>query len=407
MPVTEPLLPASIYADRLERLRAADGGAGLRPHRRVGRSGAQRQHRLPHRVRPTVRRGGADRRAKQMIRRSCSATSATAWARSAPLPMRTTPVPGPQPARPVAGPIAALARDPGRRGHRARRPDRGRRLEDVREPGDDRGSGLPRRRAEASHRSRRPGGERDRPAHRPSRRAPGHQRGRAAGGVRVGRLPDVVRRAQGADRPAARDDRTGMRATAEVERLAAVVPPHAHRRVEGEIRAAEPRRPAARAGRPVHDRVRDLGSTQLPRRVPRRGSVGAARRNRGLRRTPRRAVLRGGGRLVRGAARRPGRRRAPGHRRPPPGRRVLRGLPQPRAPAPPRRVGELAGVPGLEDRAAIGDGAPVRHHPGDRHALLHDEHRGRRGVGRRVAARRVLGRVPGCLGTRSRPAGTS
>ena len=36
MPVTEPLLPASIYADRLERLRARDGRAGLRPHRRVG-----------------------------------------------------------------------------------------------------------------------------------------------------------------------------------------------------------------------------------------------------------------------------------------------------------------------------------------------------------------------------------
>ena len=64
----------------------------------------------------------------------------------------------------------------------------------------------------------------------------------------------------------------------ELERRAAVLPPHAHRRAEGEVRAAEPRRPADRAGRPVHDRVRDLGRAQLPRRVRRRGCVGAARR---------------------------------------------------------------------------------------------------------------------------------
>ena len=45
--------------------------------------------------------------------------------------------------------------------------------------------------------------------HRPSRRAPRRQRGRAAGGVRVGRVPDVARRAQRAHRPPARDDRAG------------------------------------------------------------------------------------------------------------------------------------------------------------------------------------------------------
>ena len=36
MPVTEPLLPASIYADRMERLRAAMDDTRLRPPRRVG-----------------------------------------------------------------------------------------------------------------------------------------------------------------------------------------------------------------------------------------------------------------------------------------------------------------------------------------------------------------------------------
>ena len=44
--------------------------------------------------------------------------------------------------------------------------------------------------------------------------------------------------------------------------------------------------------------------------------------------------------------------------------------------------------PGLGDRAALGHGLPGRHHPGHRDRLLHDEHRGRRGAGRRVAAGR-------------------
>ena len=45
-----------------------------------------------------------------------------------------------------------------------------------------------------------------------------------------------------------------------------------------------------------------------------------------------------------GAPRRPDRRRAAGDRRPPARRPVLRDLPQPRPPAPPRRVGQLAGL---------------------------------------------------------------
>ena len=250
MPVTEPLLPPSIYADRVERLRAAMDERGY-DHVVVW---GDREHsaniayltgfdpRFEEAVLIVGPTNGPASDPAILLGNECYGLG-----EAAPLADATSPVPGPQLARPVARPIKALARHPERRGRRDRWPDRGRRLEDVLEPGDDRGSGLPRRRAQAVHRPRRPGGERDRPPHRSRRRAPGHQRGRAAGGVRVGRVPDVVRRTQGADRPAARHDRAGMRAAAELERLAAVLPPHAHRRVEGEVRAAEPRRPATRA----------------------------------------------------------------------------------------------------------------------------------------------------------------
>ena len=214
--------------------------------------------------------------------------------------MRPRPLPGPQPARP------------------ARETDRGRcpRSSATRASGAAAGSGSSAgRRTPAARRSRRrrssstscgrltgpagAGGERDRPAHRPGRRAPRRQRGRAAGGVRVGRVPDVagVRSVLTGLRPGMTERECAQ--LLEVERLAPLLPPHAHRRAAGEVRAAEPRRPADRARRPVHDRVRDLGRAQLPGGVRRRGCVGAARRHRGLRRASRRAVLRGGGRVVR------------------------------------------------------------------------------------------------------------
>ena len=107
MPVTEPLLPASIYADRLERLRARMEDAGLRPHRRVGRSRAQRQHRLPDRVRPTVRRGGAHRRAASERSGDPARQRVLRPGRGGAAADATGPVPGPQPARPVARPIAS------------------------------------------------------------------------------------------------------------------------------------------------------------------------------------------------------------------------------------------------------------------------------------------------------------
>ena len=124
----------------------------------------------------------------------------------------------------------------------------------------------------------------------------------------------------------------------------------------------------------------------------------AAGRHRRLRRAARRAVLRGGRRVVRGAPDRPDRRRAPGDHRPPPRRPVLRDLPEPGPPDPSRRVGQLADLARLDDRAALGDGVPGRHHPGDRHRLLHDEHRGRHRPRRRGAARGVRGALPGGVG---------
>ena len=150
MPVTEPLLPASIYADRMERLRAAMDERGY-DHVVVW---GDREHsaniayltgfdpRFEEAV-LIVGPDGSDRSGdpsrQRVLRPGRGGTALDA----------TSPVPGPQLARPVARPIEAVARDPERRGRRDRWPDRGRRLEDVLEPGDDRGSGLPRRRAQA------------------------------------------------------------------------------------------------------------------------------------------------------------------------------------------------------------------------------------------------------------------
>ena len=189
-----------------------------------------------------------------------------------------------------------------------------------------------------------------------------------------------------------------------MERRSVVLPSDADGRSACSVRAVEPGRSADRAGRPADDRVRDLGGAQLPSGFRRRGLVGVASRYRGLRRPPRCSVLHRRDRVVRSRARRTGGRRAAGDRRPPPRRPVLRHLPQSRAPTPPRRMGQLTGLSGIVDRAEVGHDTAMRHHPGDRHGLLHDEHRGRAGAGGPVAACRVRSRLPGGLDTDQSPA---
>ena len=272
------------------------------------------------------------------------------------------------------------------------------RLEDVRRPGDARGAGLPRGRAPPPGRPGGAGRERRRPADRRGRRAARRQRGRAAGLSRVGRLPDLRRRAPAAGRPATRHDRAGGRPAAALERDAALLPPHADGRPAGVARAAQPGRPADRARGPIHHRLRDLGRAQLPGRLRRGGRVRAVRGNPRLRGSPRRPLLRGGRRLVRGAPRRADRRSAPGDRGPPPRRPVLRHLTQPGPPDRARRVGRVAGRTGLDDRASVGDGPPGGHHPRDRDGLLHHEHRRRHRPRRCIAARDACRAVPRRLG---------
>ncbi len=61
--------------------------------------------------------------------------------------------------------------------------------------------------------------------------------------------------------------------------------------------------------------------------------------------------------------------------------------------------------PGSPGGAELGHGAPGGRHPGHRHRVLHDQHRGRRGPGRCVAARRLRERLPRGVGTHSAPKG--
>ena len=91
----------------------------------------------------------------------------------------------------------------------------------------------------------------------------------------------------------------------------------------------------------------------------------------------------------------------------PPRRPVLRHLPQPGPPDRARRVGQLADLRRLDDRAPVGDGLPGRHHPGDRDGLLHDQHRGRHRARRRVAPRRPSRPPTRRPGRGSRPAAGS
>ena len=78
-PAPAPELPAALYADRIDAPPGADGGPRLRPPRRLRRSRAQREPRLPDRLRPALRGGDPRSSARTASRRSSSATSAGAW----------------------------------------------------------------------------------------------------------------------------------------------------------------------------------------------------------------------------------------------------------------------------------------------------------------------------------------
>ena len=261
---------------------------------------------------------------------------------AAPLPMRRAPVPGPEPAKPTAGPIAAARRDPCATRASGRGAGGRRRLEDLRairrrwtRPPTSSTSCAARRRDGAVENATdilidaadglRVINEVDQLA------VFEHAACRTSSGVR-----NVLRGL----RPG--HDRAGGGRAARLGRDAAVVPPDADRRAAGTIRPAQPGRPADRARGSLHGRVRDMGRAQLPSRVRGRGRVRVAGRDPGLRAASRRAVLRGGRGVVRRPPRRPDWRCPPGDRRPTPRRPVLRDLPQPRSPDPPRRMGELA-----------------------------------------------------------------
>ena len=154
MPATEPLLPASIYAERIERLRAAMGERGY-DHIVVW---GDREHSAniayltgfdPPFEEAVLIVGPGDDPATEP---SYSATSATAWERRR-RSRCDRQVPGSQPARPGedrSRPLAEILAAEGI-GMSSRVGIVG--WKTYSKPGDDRSSGLPRRRVEASHRS--------------------------------------------------------------------------------------------------------------------------------------------------------------------------------------------------------------------------------------------------------------
>ena len=398
LPDREPVTPATIYRDRLAALRAR---AAARGYDRLVVY-ADREHSanlawltgFDPRFEEALLVVGPDGDPAILVGNECFG-----MAGAAPLPMRRVlfqdlSLPGP-----AAGPVATARRHPHRRGRRTGRPDRRRRLEDVRRPVDDRGPGLHRRRAAPPDRRPRARRERDRPVHRRRRRPARGQRRRRPRRARMGIVSDLEWRPAPALGAPTGHDRARGGPPARLERDAAVVPSDADRRAASVAGAAQPGRPPDRARRPVHGRVRDLGRAHLSGRVRRGRCDRAAGADRRLRRATGRAVFRGDRGVVRGASRRPDGRGAPRHHRASPRRPVLRHLPQPGPPDRARRMGQLSDLRRLDDRAPIRDGLPGRRHPGDRDGPLHDQHRGWHRPRRRVTSRGLRGRPSGGLGT--------
>ena len=347
-PAREPALPAGAVRAR--------GSSGLRA--RADARGydrlvvyADREHSanlvVPDRVRPALRGGAARRRAGRPSRRSSSATSAGGRPGAAPLPMRRHLFQDFSLPEPAARPLAAAGRDPGGRGHRRR----------AAASGSSAGSRTPTGRGWRS------------PAFLVDELrglvGPGGLVENAndllidpADGLRV--INDVdqlaafeyascqtsegVRRLlrglrPGHDRGARRSRLLGWNGTPLSCHLMLTAGPRA---TFGLLSPGD--RPIER-GDPFTTAFGIWGALDLPRGLGGRGRGRAAGRHRGLRRAPRRRPT--SRRSPSGtSALRVGQtgRRAPGDHRPPAGRPVLRHLPQPGPPAPPRRVGQLAGL---------------------------------------------------------------
>ena len=236
MPLTEPMVPPSVFADRMERLQARM--AARRYDHLVVWGDREHSANLAYltgfdpRFEEAVLIVGTSGDPALLVGNECYGVAG-----AAPLPMRLVrfqdfSLPG-QPRDASAALSEILASE----GITTGSPGRHRRLEDVRAAGDDRAPVLPRRRAPAGHRHTWSGRERHRPVHRRRRRVARHQRGRAAGSVRVGGMPDLARRPQRRQRTGAGDVRARGGPVARVERRAPVVPPHAHGGTAGEVRA--------------------------------------------------------------------------------------------------------------------------------------------------------------------------
>ena len=240
MPATEPLLPPSIFADRLDRLRSA-----MDTHRYDHLVvWADREHSaniayltgFDPRFEEAVLIVGATGDPAILLGNECFDLGAAAPLPVRPVRFQDLSLPGQ--ARDNSRPLAETLRDEGI-GPGSRVGVVG--WKTYANRANDRGAGIPRRRAPVGRWRERARGERHRPAHQRDRWTPCDQRGRATRGVRMGGVPDLAQRAQRADRAATRHDRAGGRSIARMERCTAVVPSHAQRRAAGAVRAVESR----------------------------------------------------------------------------------------------------------------------------------------------------------------------